>query len=135
MRIVKDQTSFTTRTGESTFVSRHFTPWNVIYADCKYIIPYRIDTKIDNNYRGKIALKTAFDKLESNSSLKFIEQTDQERYLYFTDGNVCQSVVGQQEESGPQNITLASGCLKYWTIIHEVNMFCANFTFLSAFTA
>ena len=120
MKVVKDKSS---TTGESTrFVTKQ-EPWTSTLKDCKYFIPYRIDEKIANNQKGCGQLKIAFEKLESNSSLKFVEQTDQERYLYFTDGNVCQSVVGQQEKSGPQNITLASGCLKYWTIIHEVNMF------------
>ena len=107
---------------QSAFVPKHFTPWDVTFADSKHLIPYQTDEKIANNIRAKIALETAFEKLESNSSLKFIEQTDQERYLFFTDGFGCHSYIGQQKKSGPQNITLGRGCLYYYTIIHEVDV-------------
>ena len=120
MRIVNDQSFFATGTRESAFVPKYFTPWNFTYADCKYTVPYQIDGKIAKTHRGYSELKLAFDKLESNSSLKFMEQTDQERYLYFTDGFGCRSYVGQQKKRGPQNITLGRGCLFYYTIIHEV---------------
>ena len=123
MRFVKHESSFTAKTGESAAVAKHFTPWTDIFEDCKYIIPYRIDKKISNNQQGDTAMKTAFEKLESNSSLKFVEQTDQERYLYFTHGFSCSSYIGQQKKSGQQNITLGDGCLYYYTIIHEVERF------------
>ena len=120
MRIGKDQKFSTSKTGEATFVPRYFTAWNVAYKDCKHLIPYRTDKKIASNIRAKIALSTAFEKLESNSSLKFIKQTNEESYLYFTDGNGCRSYVGQQKKRGPQSIILGRGCLYYYTIIHEV---------------
>ena len=123
MRFFEHQSFFTAKTGERAFVAKHFTPWNVIYRDCKHLIPYQTDKKIANNIRAKIALKTALEKLESNSSLKFIEQTDQERYLYFTHGFSCSSYIGQQKKNGQQNITLGDGCLYYYTIIHEVERF------------
>ena len=111
-----------TKIGESAFVPKFFTPWNVTYQDCKHLIPYQTDEIIANNIRAKIALKIAFYKLESNSSIKFIEQTDEERYLYFTHGYGCRSRIGQQKKRGPQNITLGDGCLYYYTIIHEVDV-------------
>ena len=122
MRIAGSQSSIVSKTQESAFVPRYFTPWNVTFQDCKYIIPYKTDQKIVNNHRGKIALSTAFEKLESNSSLKFVEHTDQERYLYFTDGYGCHSYIGQQKKTGPQDITIGDGCLYYFTIIHEVKI-------------
>ena len=79
-----------------------------------------MDKTIANNHRGTSQLKIALEKLESNSSLKFVEQADQERYLYFTHGFSCSSYIGQQKKNGPQNITLGNGCLYYYTIIHEV---------------
>ena len=120
MRIARSQSSIVSKTQESAFVPRYFTPWNVTFEDCKYIFPYQIDRKIVNNHRGKYELLKAFEKLESNSSLKFVEQTDQERYLYFVDGHDCKSYIGPQKQMGPQNITLGPNCLHYYTIIHQV---------------
>ena len=120
MRIAKDQIFPKRNIGQSAFVPKFFTPWNVTFEDCKHLIPYRADRIIANNIRAKIALKTAFEKLESNSSLKFVERTVEERYLYFTDGYGCHSWIGQQKKSGPQSITLGRGCVYYYTIIHEV---------------
>ena len=122
MRFFEHQSFSTAETGERAFVAKHFTPWYVTYRDCKHLIPYQTDKKIANNIRAKIALKTAFKKLESNSSLKFIEQTDQKRYLYFTHGYGCHSFIGQQKKSGPQSITLGNGCFYFDTIIHEVEL-------------
>ena len=98
-------------------------PWTLTFEDCKHKIPYEIDERIANNDRGTSQLNIAFEKLESNSSLKFVEHTDQERYLYFTHGYGCHSYIGQQKKNGPQNITLGDGCLYYYTIIHEVDLF------------
>ena len=120
MKLVKDQTSFTAKTGESAFVSKHAKPWNFTFHGSKYMVPYQIDKKIENNHRAKMALQDAFEKLASNSSLKFIKQTNQESYLYFTHGNGCRSYIGQQKKTGPQDITLGDGCFYYYTIIHEV---------------
>ena len=120
MKFVKDQSSFTAKTGESAFVSKNFKPWNFAFEGSKYMVPYKIDEIIENNHRGKMELLKAFRKLESNSSLNFIEQTNQESYLYFTDGSGCHSWVGQQKKTGPQDITLEDTCLYYYTIIHEV---------------
>ena len=122
MKLVKDQYYFTAKTGESAFVSKHAKPWNFTFDGSKYMVPYQIDKKIRNNHRGKMALQQAFEKLASNSSLKFIEQTTEESYLYFTHGVGCHSLIGQQKKSGPQDITLGDGCLFYYTIIHEVEL-------------
>ena len=122
MRFVKDQISVTAKTGESAFVPRRVKLWDFAFENSKYMVPYRIDKKIVNNHRRKIELENAFEKLESNSSLKFIEQTDQESYLLFTDGVGCRSYVGQVSETKPNKITLGSGCWFYYTIIHEVDV-------------
>ena len=112
--------SLTTNNGEHNFVPKRFKPWDDIYKDGKYLIPYKIDKKIANNHRAVVALNTAFEKLESKTSLKFIEQTDEERYLFFIDGHGCHSSVGQQKKTGAQDITLGPGCYYYFTVIHEV---------------
>ena len=122
MKLVKDQYSVTTKTGESAFVSKHAKPWNFAFDGSKYLVPYQIDRKIENNHRGKMALQQAFEKLASNSSLKFINQTTEESYLYFAHGSGCHSWIGQQKKTGPQSITLGDGCLYYYTIIHEVDL-------------
>ena len=98
-------------------------PWTVTFKDRKHHIPYKIDKSIANNDHGTSQLKIAFEKLESNSSLKFIERTNEERYMNFTHGSGCYSYIGQQEEIGPQDITLGHGCLHPHTIIHEVDLF------------
>ena len=68
-----------------------------------------------------MVLHTAFQKLESNSTLKFIEQTDEKPFIFFTpNGDGCHSQIGRQKKRGRQDITLGVGCLHYWTVIHEV---------------
>ena len=121
MRISKNKKSFTWKSGESNFVPRRFKRWNFAFENSKYMVPYRIDKKILDNHRDKIELNKAFGKLESNSSLKFIEQTNQESYLYFIDGKGCKSYVGQLSQKEPNEITLGSGCFYYYAIIHEVS--------------
>ena len=129
MRFAKNQTSVTAKTGESAFVPRLVKLWDFAFENSKYIVPYRIDKKFVNNHRGKTELEKAFQKLQSNSSLKFIERTNQESYLYFIDGHGCKSYVGQQSQKAPNKITLGSGCWFYYTIIHEVStVICRNKT-------
>ena len=120
MIISSYQTYSTTKTGQSNFVPERFKPWNDIYQDGKYLIPYLTHEKIANNTQAKDALSTAFEKLESNSSLKFIERTNEEAYLYFNDSIGCKSYIGQQKKSGPQEIILGPGCYYYFRVIHEV---------------
>ena len=118
MKFDGDERLIATKNGESNFVPKYFKPWNDVYRDGKYLIPYKINRTIAN--KAELALNTAFEKLESNSSLMFIEQTDEERYLFFTNGYGCHSFIGQQKKTGPQDITLGDGCYYYYTIIHEV---------------
>ena len=121
MTIGRDDTARTTKSGVSYFVPKYFEPWDDIYRDGKYIIPYKIHKKLANEHRAEVALNTAFEKLESKSSLKFIEHTDEKRYLFFTDGYGCHSSVGQQKKLGAQDITLGPGCYYHFTVIHEVS--------------
>ena len=120
MKFDRDERVAATQNGQRSFVPEHFEPWDDIYRDGKYLIPYKTHKKIADNHRAEIALSTAFEKLESNSSLKFIEQTDEERYLFFNYGHGCRSYIGQQKKNGPQDITLGDGCYYYFTVIHEV---------------
>ena len=121
MTVVREESFISTKSGQSNFVPQHFKPWDDFFKDGKYLIPYKIDKKIANNHRAEVALNTAFEKIESNSSLKFIEQTDEERYLFFNDGDGCRSYIGQQKKIGPQDIILGPGCYYYFTVIHEVS--------------
>ena len=120
MKIDREE-SLNTKSGERKFVPKRFKPWDDIFKDEKYQIPYKIDKKIANNHRFEVALTTAFEKLESQTSLKFIEQTNEERYLFFIDGSGCHSSVGQQKKTGAQDITLGPGCYYHFTIIHEAS--------------
>ena len=106
--------------GQSYGVKRKFKAWDDIYQDGKWVIPYAVHKKISNNHRAEVALNTAFEKLESNSSLKFVQRTDEERYLFFNIGSGCHSYIGQQKKTGPQDIILGEGCYYYFLVIHEV---------------
>ena len=124
MKFDSDKSVITAKNGQSNFVPENFEPWDDIHRDGKYLIPYKVHEKIAKNYRAEEALNKAFEKLESNSSLKFIERTDEERYLFFSDGYGCHSFIGQQKNIGPQDITLGPGCYYYFIVIHEVT--CAS---------
>ena len=120
---------------QSNFVPKYFNAWDNIKRGGKYIIPYEIQPewatqKAENrtlkNVTAKDLLMQAFEKLESNSSLEFVERTDEEQYLYFTGIDhpyVCRSSIGQvAKKNGAQDVILGKGCLYYHTIIHEVSV-------------
>ena len=116
------------KTGRSFFVPHLFKKWDYRSPDGKYLIPYQVQPqwakqKIERNKTETTAEKLlikAMHRLESKSSLKFVERTD-ERYLYFTHGENCSSHVGQMFTTGPQDVILGDGCVFYHTILHEVN--------------
>ena len=102
------------------FISRYFKPWDSFIQDGKYLIPFEVDPKLAAGYKAKRGLLAAFKKIELNSSLKFVERTDQQRYLKFKDGFYCGSLIGQQKALGPQDVTLGPQCWQDFIILHQV---------------
>ena len=74
---------------------------------------YAIDGSLSNQQRVIDAIK----HWESKTSLKFIERSSQQNYIYFTTGSGCASYVGMI--GGKQKITLSSACSTGNTI-HEI---------------
>ncbi|WP_198519988.1 M12 family metallopeptidase [Olleya sp. Bg11-27] len=77
------------------------------------IVYYQINSTLSNQQR-------VFDAIahwEANTSVQFVQRTNQSDYVYFTPGSGCSSFVGRI--GGRQNITLANGCTTGSTI-HEI---------------
>ncbi len=74
---------------------------------------YSIDSSLPDKNRATDAIK----HWEANTSLKFVQRTNQSNYIYFTPGSGCSSYVGMT--GGRQSITLASACSTGNTI-HEI---------------
>lgn len=72
---------------------------------------------IDSNLPDKARVTDAIKHWEANTSVKFVERTNQSNYVYFTPGSGCSSYVGMI--GGKQNILLATGCTT-GTTIHEI---------------
>ena len=132
--IMNDRVVQKTESGQSNFVPRYFKAWDNIKRDGKYLIPYEIqpewatqkaDDKTLKGITARDLLMQAFNRLESNSSIEFVERTNEEQYLFFKgfEDFVCRSYIGQQDKkSGAQAVTLGKGCLYYHTILHEVSV-------------
>lgn len=74
---------------------------------------YAINPSLPNQSR----VTNAIANWEANTSVRFIQRTNQTDYVYFTPGSGCSSFVGRI--GGQQNITLANGCSTGSTI-HEI---------------
>lgn len=74
---------------------------------------YAINPSLPNKAR----VTSAIANWEANTSVRFIQRTNQSDYVYFTPGNGCSSYVGRI--GGQQAITLASGC-STGSAIHEI---------------
>ncbi|GAA4274808.1 hypothetical protein GCM10022258_41040 [Aquimarina gracilis] len=74
---------------------------------------YTIDSDLPKKYR----VTDAIAHWEANTSLKFIQRTNQSNYVRFRKGSGCSSSVGMI--GGRQNINLADGCSTGSTI-HEI---------------
>lgn len=74
---------------------------------------YAINPSLPNKAR----VTSAIANWETNTSVLFIQRTNQSDYVYFTPGNGCSFYVGCI--GGQQAITLASGCSTGSTI-HEI---------------
>ncbi len=74
---------------------------------------YAIDPSLPNQAR----VTDAIANWEANTSVRFVQRTSENDYVYFTPGGGCSSYVGRI--GGRQEITLASGCSTGSTI-HEI---------------
>ncbi len=72
---------------------------------------------IDSNLPKKYRVTDAIAHWEANTSLTFVQRTNQSNYIRFRVGSGCSSSVGMV--GGRQNINLASGCSTGSTI-HEI---------------
>jgi len=77
------------------------------------IVYYAVSPNLPNQSR----VTSAIANWEANTSVRFIQRTNQSDYVYFTPGSGCSSYVGRI--GGRQDITLASGCSTGSTI-HEI---------------
>ncbi|MEW7291503.1 M12 family metallopeptidase [Aquimarina sp. 2304DJ70-9] len=74
---------------------------------------YTIESGLPKQYR----VSDAIAHWEANTSLRFVERTNQSNYIRFRKGSGCSSSVGMV--GGRQNINLADGCSTGSTI-HEI---------------
>ena len=74
---------------------------------------YLIDPNLPNQQR----VLDAINHWQANTSIEFIQRTNQNDFVYFIAGAGCSSNVGRI--GGQQNITLALGC-DAGTVIHEI---------------
>ncbi|TVZ52119.1 M12 family metallopeptidase [Dokdonia sp. Hel_I_53] len=74
---------------------------------------YAIDPALPNQTR----VYDAIANWEANTSVRFVQRTSENDYVYFTPGGGCSSYVGRI--GGRQEISLASGCTTGSTI-HEI---------------
>ncbi|TRX48723.1 peptidase M12 [Fulvivirga sp. M361] len=77
------------------------------------IVYYQVASNLPNQSR----VTNAIAHWEANTSLRFVERTNQRDYIYFQPGGGCSSFVGRI--GGRQAINLASGCSTGNTI-HEI---------------
>ncbi|WP_282079444.1 M12 family metallopeptidase [Aquimarina algiphila] len=74
---------------------------------------YTVESGLPKQYR----VSDAIAHWEANTSLRFVQRTNQSNYIRFRKGSGCSSSVGMV--GGRQNITLADGCSTGNTI-HEI---------------
>ncbi|KAL7053626.1 hypothetical protein AAHC03_026965 [Spirometra sp. Aus1] len=84
------------------------------------VIPYVIPSTFSNKAMKNMV--SAMRKWESNTCLSFVErEPHHQSYLFFTVLPCgCCSSVGRKSTSGPQNVSIASGCESEGTIMHEL---------------
>lgn len=73
--------------------------------------------EIASNLPNKSRVTSAIASWEANTSVRFVQRTNQSNYVYFQPGDGCASFVGKI--GGRQEIILASGCTTGSTI-HEI---------------
>jgi len=88
--------------------------WNKNYA-----IPYQIESSLRGT-RGETQIKAAIADYHRYTCLRFTPRTStrQTTYLSFWKGRGCSSPVGYGR--GKRSISLASGCWRKGTVIHEI---------------
>ena len=83
------------------------------------IVPFTYNSSLSDEVRIKI--RKAMDEYENSTCLRFIERTNQNDYIYFTDAkeSTCSSnSIGRK--GGQQIINLSSGCQYHRIILHEI---------------
>ncbi|XP_067040879.1 nematocyst expressed protein 6-like isoform X1 [Acropora muricata] len=82
-------------------------------------VPYEI-TGTNNNVRGVI-LRAMDHWMDKVPCLKFVSITSRHsRHLSFFRGGGCYSMVGRQPGSGPQKISIGTGCGYLGVVVHEI---------------
>merc|ERR550534_1357173 len=86
--------------------------WNKRYA-----IPYYIESSLRGTTAEKV-IKQAIADYHKYTCLRFAPRTSQSTYLSFYKGGGCSSPVGYGR--GRRRISLATGCWRKGTVIHEM---------------
>jgi astacin len=77
------------------------------------VIPFQIDPNLPNQARVTNAIR----HWEQNTSMRFVQRTNEADFITFRPGDGCSSFVGRQ--GGEQFINLAAGC-GLGAVIHEI---------------
>lgn len=78
------------------------------------VVPFTIDPALPDVAR----INDAIAHWHARTKIRFIQRTNEENFVTFQPGNVCQSAIGMQG-NGQQFITLANGCHS-GIVIHEI---------------
>jgi len=90
--------------------------WKIYSEEENYVMPYLIDKSIGDT--GKQAIEEAAKDFENFTCIRLRPRVNQATYVKFYDGGICASPVGAVES--PLKISLADGCWKKGTVIHEI---------------
>jgi len=86
------------------------------------VVPYYINANIGSE--GKRAVIAAIADYHSKTCLKFVQRTNQRKYIHFQNGGGCSSPVGYDNpayrNNGINTVTLAPGCRNKGTVMHEI---------------
>merc|ERR1712050_53757 len=77
---------------------------------------YTIDKDAFSSYQLQM-IQDAFKAYHDNTCVRFVERTTQANYVKVIKGSGCWSYVGMLKN--PQQLSLASGCFRIGTVIHE----------------
>jgi len=81
-------------------------------------IPYSIDSSLSRYSRATNAIKAALAQYHKYTCLRFVPRRSERAYLHFYMGRGCSSPVGNHNRKN--SISLASGCWRQGTIMHEI---------------
>lgn len=81
-------------------------------------IPYAVDGSLAN-IKGMIQQAAEHIRSQTGNCIKFVERTNQAKYVRMYFGSGCWSYMGVTG-SGPQDLSLGNGCHYIGTVIHEM---------------